>query len=97
VAIGANSVRPWGRSKRTATPKGEFNPGVYSVAAPILTDQKTSLGSVGVAWNEKERRDVDVEHAVLAVKQAATTISDRLMEKQPTSKSPIYSNSAESA
>jgi DNA-binding IclR family transcriptional regulator len=77
--------------------KGEFNPGVYSVAAPILTDQKTSLGSVGVAWNEKERRDVDVEHAVLAVKQAATTISDRLMEKRPTSKSPIYSNSAESA
>jgi DNA-binding IclR family transcriptional regulator len=57
---------------------GEFNPGVLGVAAPILTDQKTSLGSVGVAWDEKLRRDVDVEHAVLAVKQAATTISDRL-------------------
>jgi DNA-binding IclR family transcriptional regulator len=57
---------------------GEFNPGVYSVAAPILTDQKTSLGSVGVAWDEKERRDVNVEHAVLAVKQAAATISGRL-------------------
>ena len=61
---------------------GEFNPGVYGVAAPILTDQKTALGSVGVAWDENERRDVDVQHAVLAVKQAATTISDRLMEKQ---------------
>ncbi|MGD6752039.1 IclR family transcriptional regulator [Streptomyces sp. BH105] len=61
---------------------GEFNPGVYGVAAPILTDQKTALGSVGTAWDEKERRDVDVEHAVLAIKQAATTISERLMEGQ---------------
>ena len=61
---------------------GEFNPGVYGVAAPILTDQKTALGSVGVAWDENARRDVDVEQAVLAVKQAAATISERLMEKQ---------------
>ncbi|MER6976136.1 IclR family transcriptional regulator [Streptomyces carpinensis] len=61
---------------------GEFNPGVYSVAAPILTDQKTALGSVGVAWDENERRDVAVEHAVLAVKQAAKTISERLKEAQ---------------
>ncbi|MGW2169518.1 IclR family transcriptional regulator [Streptomyces sp. NPDC001705] len=61
---------------------GEFNPGVYSVAAPILTDQKTSLGSVGVAWNENERRDVEVQDAVLAVKQAAATISERLLENQ---------------
>ncbi|WP_329353163.1 IclR family transcriptional regulator [Streptomyces sp. NBC_01261] len=61
---------------------GEFNPGVIGVAAPILTDQKTALGSVGVAWDEKQRRDVDVEHAVLAIKQAATTISERLLEKQ---------------
>jgi DNA-binding IclR family transcriptional regulator len=61
---------------------GEFNPGVYGVAAPILTDQKTALGSVGVAWDENERRDVDVQHAVLAVQQAATTISGRLREKQ---------------
>ncbi|MEU6415990.1 IclR family transcriptional regulator [Streptomyces spiralis] len=60
---------------------GEFNPGVYSVAAPILTDQKTALGSVGVAWDENERRDVEVQQAVLAVKQAATTISERLIEK----------------
>ncbi len=61
--------------------RGEFNPGVYGVAAPILTDQKTSLGSVGVAWDEHVR-DIDVEQAILAVKKAATTISDRLMEKQ---------------
>ena len=61
---------------------GEFTPGVYGVAAPVLTDQKTSLGSVGVAWDEHERRDVEVQQAVLAVKQAATTISERLMEKQ---------------
>ncbi|MDQ0791603.1 hypothetical protein QFZ58_000091 [Streptomyces sp. B1I3] len=31
---------------------------------------------MGTAWDEKERRDVDVEHAVLAIKQAATTISE---------------------
>lgn len=61
---------------------GEFNPGVYSVAAPILTDQKTALGSVGVAWDENQRRDVEVEHAVLAVKQAAATMSERLLEQQ---------------
>ena len=59
---------------------GEFNPGVYGVAAPILTDQKTALGSVGVAWDEKVRRDVDVQQAALAVKQAAATISERLMD-----------------
>jgi DNA-binding IclR family transcriptional regulator len=62
--------------------KGDFNHGVYSVAAPVLTDQKTSLGSVGVAWDEKERRDVDVERAVLAVKKAAATISERLLPAQ---------------
>jgi DNA-binding IclR family transcriptional regulator len=61
---------------------GEFNPGVYGVAAPVLNHQRTALGSVGVAWDEKERRDVEVEHAVLAVKRAATTISQRLLEEQ---------------
>ncbi|MFC8521506.1 IclR family transcriptional regulator [Pseudarthrobacter sp. NPDC057230] len=61
---------------------GEFNPGVYGVAAPVLTDQKTALGSVGVAWDEKVRRDVDVQQAALAVQQAAATISNRLMENQ---------------
>jgi DNA-binding IclR family transcriptional regulator len=61
---------------------GEFNPGVTGVAAPILNDQKTSLGSVGVAWDQNERRDIDVEHAVLAVKRAATTISERVIERQ---------------
>jgi DNA-binding IclR family transcriptional regulator len=59
--------------------KGEFNPGVYGVAAPILTEQKTSLGSVGVAWDENRRRDVDIQQAVIAVKQAAATISERLL------------------
>jgi DNA-binding IclR family transcriptional regulator len=57
---------------------GEFNPGVYSVAAPILTDQKTSLGSVGVAWDEKMRSDVNVENAVRSVRHAAGIISERL-------------------
>lgn len=58
---------------------GEFNPGVYGVAAPILDHQKTALGSVGVAWDQ--RRDVEVEAAVLAVKEAAATISGRLMQQ----------------
>jgi len=61
---------------------GEFNPGVIGVAAPVLNDQKTALGSVGVAWDEKERRDIEVEHAVLAVKEAAATISGRLLRRQ---------------
>lgn len=58
---------------------GEFNPGVYGVAAPILNQQKTALGSVGVAWDEHERRDVEIDQAVLAVKDAAATISERLL------------------
>ena len=61
---------------------GEFTPGVYGVAAPVLNHQRTALGSVGVAWDEKERRDVEVEQAVVAVKRAATTISQRLLEQQ---------------
>jgi DNA-binding IclR family transcriptional regulator len=60
---------------------GEFNPGVIGVAAPILDLQKTSLGSVGVAWDEHRRRDVEVEHAVRAVKEAAATISGRLIQQ----------------
>lgn len=62
--------------------KGEFNPGVYGLAAPIFNNQKTALGSVGVAWNEKRRSGVDIRHAVIAVKQAASTISERLLENQ---------------
>lgn len=61
---------------------GEFNPGVQGVAAPILTDQKAVLGSVGVAWDQNERRDVEVGQAVLAVQQAARTISQRLADSQ---------------
>jgi DNA-binding IclR family transcriptional regulator len=61
---------------------GEFNPGVIGVAAPILNSQKTALGSVGVAWDESERRDVQVEDAVQAVKDAAATIAGRLLERE---------------
>lgn len=57
--------------------RGEFNPGVLGVAAPILMRQKTAVGSIGVAWRET-RQDVELEAAVAAVKVAATTISDRL-------------------
>lgn len=60
--------------------RGEFNPGVWGCAAPILLDRKTVVGSVGVAWDENERRDVDQEHAILAVKDAAAVISERLRD-----------------
>ncbi|MFC9335963.1 IclR family transcriptional regulator [Arthrobacter sp. NPDC057009] len=56
--------------------RGEFNPGIYGVAAPILTDQKTAVGSVGVAWDENTRDNV--EQAIQAVKEAATKITERL-------------------
>ena len=61
-----------------AVTSGEFNPGAVSVAAPILTEQKVSLGSVGVSWNEEARRDIDLLDATAAVRQAAMTISQRL-------------------
>ncbi|MFC9354861.1 IclR family transcriptional regulator [Arthrobacter sp. NPDC057013] len=61
--------------------RGEFNPGIYGVAAPILTDQKTAVGSVGVAWDENVR-DINVGQAIQAVKQAADTISQRLTENE---------------
>ncbi|MGC5172762.1 IclR family transcriptional regulator [Microbacterium sp. DT81.1] len=58
--------------------RGEFNPGVYGVAAPILTTQGTAVGSVGVAWDETQR-DVQVDSAILAVKQAAALVTERLL------------------
>lgn len=63
--------------------KGEFNPGVYGVAAPIFNDNNVVLGSVGVAWDEQERRDVDFKRAVLSVKRAAREISNRLAQANP--------------
>lgn len=60
---------------------GEFNPGVIGVAAPILTSQKTAIGSVGVAWVERERRDIHVQDAKKVVTEAAATISARLVDQ----------------
>ncbi len=57
---------------------GEFNPGVAAVAAPVLTREKVSIGSVSVAWDEKDRPDVNVDLATKAVKNAASIISSRL-------------------
>ncbi|KQQ20760.1 hypothetical protein ASF48_09200 [Rathayibacter sp. Leaf299] len=62
--------------------RGEFNPGVWGCAAPILTDRKTVVGSVGVAWDENERRDVEVEQAIVAVREAAAVISSRLPDAE---------------
>ncbi|WP_457253633.1 IclR family transcriptional regulator [Pedococcus sp. P5_B7] len=60
---------------------GEFNPGVIGVAAPVLNGQRVALGSVGVAWDERQRQDVHVERAIEAVKDAAATISSRLVRE----------------
>lgn len=60
--------------------RGEFNPGVLGLAAPILTNQRTAVGSVGVAW-EETRREVELDAAVRAVTLAAETISQRLAER----------------
>lgn len=57
---------------------GEFNPGVSGAAAPILTGDRIPVGSIGVAWDAKERRDVDVARAIDAVTKAAATVSERL-------------------
>lgn len=57
---------------------GDFNPGVIGVAAPILTSQKVALGSVGVAWVERERPDIQIEDAMTIVMGAAATISARV-------------------
>ncbi|WP_171041459.1 IclR family transcriptional regulator [Sinomonas susongensis] len=72
--------------------RGEFNPGVYSVAAPILTDQKTSVGSVGVAWDGN--RPVEIQQAVRAVQQAARTISERLMTSESNGSAATTASSA---
>lgn len=61
--------------------KGEFNPGVYGVGAPIFNENNVVLGSVGVAWDEKQRRDVDVERAIISVKRAAREITNRLVNQ----------------
>lgn len=62
--------------------KGEFNPGVIGVGAPIFNDSNVVLGSIGVAWDERERRDVDQKRAVLSVKRAAREISSRLAQHE---------------
>ncbi|MBT2473654.1 helix-turn-helix domain-containing protein [Microbacterium sp. ISL-103] len=59
--------------------RGEFNPGVYGMAAPILTPQGTAIGSVGVAWDETQR-DMEVDVAIAAVREAAATITSRLAD-----------------
>lgn len=62
--------------------RDEFNPDVCGVAAPILTDHKIAIGSVGVAWDGNERPNSQArEAAVRAVTEAAKATSQRLKEK----------------
>ena len=58
--------------------QGEFHPGVAGVAAPVFNSEQMILGSVGVAWQLAEVKDVDVAKAILAAKRAAREISQRL-------------------
>jgi DNA-binding IclR family transcriptional regulator len=57
---------------------GEFNPGVYGVAAPVFNDEKLILGSIGVAWQKEELPEVDITKTVLAVKRAAREVTSRM-------------------
>lgn len=63
-----------------AITKGEINPGVYGVAAPIFNSDNLILGSLGVAWSEKEHQDVDLKRTVLSVKRAAHSVSQNLSQ-----------------
>lgn len=60
--------------------KGEFNAGVFGVAAPIFNSEELILGSIGVSWNENENSDVDLKRIVMSVKRAAHTVSQRLSQ-----------------
>jgi DNA-binding IclR family transcriptional regulator len=62
--------------------KGEFNPGVFGVAAPVFNSDDLILGSIGVSWSEHENRDVDLKRIVMSVKRAAHTVSQRLSQSK---------------
>lgn len=60
--------------------KGEFISGVFGVSAPIFNSDNMILGSLGIAWNENEHRDVALQRVVLSVKRAAYAVSQRLLK-----------------
>lgn len=66
--------------------KGEFNPSVYGISAPILNETDNVIGSIGMAWDERERQDVDFKLAALSVKRAALQITRRLVSAEQDSK-----------
>ncbi len=62
------------------TPSCSFSDTRTRCCGDRLTVRSVMSPQTGCGW----RRDVDVEHAVLAVKQAASTISGLLLEKNMT-------------
>lgn len=70
--------------------RGEFNPGVYGVAAPVLNEQGVAVGSVGVAWDESQR-GVQMERAIQAVVTAASEVSTRLADIEASEREDVAS------
>ena len=66
------------RREGIAISHGEFNPGVVGIAAPIFNSEHAILGSVGIALNKQDVRDVDMGKMILSVKRAAREISQRM-------------------
>lgn len=62
---------------------GEFNPGIVGIAAPVFNSDKLILGSVGVAWQEEDLKDVDTAKIIVAVKRAAREITLRVASATP--------------
>jgi DNA-binding IclR family transcriptional regulator len=58
--------------------EGEFNPGIIGIAAPIFNSEQAILGSVGIALSKEERKDIDMNKAIVSVKRAAREISHRM-------------------
>lgn len=66
------------RNKGYVISYGEFHPNIVGIAAPVFNSDQMILGSVGVACQQAEVRDLDVAKIVLAAKRAAREISQRL-------------------
>jgi DNA-binding IclR family transcriptional regulator len=87
IVAEANLGQSWGefrenlasiRKEGHVISHGEFHPGIAGVAAPVFNSDQMILGSVGVAWELAELKDVNVAQATMAIKRAAREISQRL-------------------
>ena len=56
---------------------GEFYPGIVGLAAPIFNGEGAIIGSLGIAWDERETVD-DFSRLVRSLKRAGREISQRM-------------------